>query len=272
MKRRLVWRQPVEPGRRSPSVDTLCRSGGCAVADTRGAPTRYGPTRAPGATAPEETNGEVAPMAAPEPGTLSVSYRPAAPGPELDVVALGELLRRASAAVPDRVALVDGQPDPARRRRWTYAEMLEQAEAIGRALAHRFEPGEKVAIWSANRPEWVLFQYGAALAGLVLVTVNPAYQLGELRYVLEQSGAAGVIHEAAYRGTSIRALVEELQPDLPGLRHTWCFEEWDALLDDGRSRPTSRCPPSILPASARSSTRRERRALRRGRCCITWAR
>ena len=32
-------------------------------------------------------------------------------------------------------------------------------------------------------------EYACALAGLVLVTANPAYQVGELRYVLEQSGA-----------------------------------------------------------------------------------
>ena len=90
---------------------------------------------------------------------MPASYRPAEDGPPLDRVALGDLLRRVAAAVPHRTALVDGQADPAARRRWTYAEMLEQAEAVGRYLAARFEPGERVALWASNQPEWVLFQY-----------------------------------------------------------------------------------------------------------------
>ena len=79
------------------------------------------------------------------------SYRPAESGPPLDRIALGDLLRRVATAVPERTALVDGQPDPAARRRWTYAAMLEEAEAVGRYLAARFEPGERVALWAPNR-------------------------------------------------------------------------------------------------------------------------
>ncbi len=179
---------------------------------------------------------------------LTPSHRAAADGPPLDDVALGVLLRRVAAAAPARTALVDGQPDPADRRRWTYAEMLAEAEAVGRALAARFTPGEHVAIWAPNRPEWVLFQYGAALAGLVLVTVNPAYRSEELRYVLRQSRAAGIIHDATYRGVSLTALVEEVRPDLDALRDVLCFDAWDELVADGRARPDQPLP-AVDPAT-----------------------
>ena len=45
-----------------------------------------------------------------------------------------------------------------------------------------------------TRPEWVVLQLGAALAGLVLVTVNPALRRGELAYVLRQFRSAGMFH------------------------------------------------------------------------------
>jgi len=170
-----------------------------------------------------------------------LSYRPAQDGPPLDRVALGDLLRRVAAAVPNRTALVDGQPDPAARRRWTYAEMLEEAEAMGRYLAERFRPGERVALWAPNRPEWVLFQYGAALAGLVLVTVNPAYRASELGYVLAQSRSAGLFHEAVYRGVAMGTVVAEVESDLPELRQVSCLDDWDELVAEGR-RSTSVLP------------------------------
>ena len=86
---------------------------------------------------------------------------------------IGDALRAAAAEVPDRPALVEGSPGPGPRRRLSYAELLGQAERVARALLGRFRPGEHVAVWSGNSLEWILLEYGAALAGLVLVTVNP---------------------------------------------------------------------------------------------------
>ncbi len=175
------------------------------------------------------------------------SYRPAEDGPSLDHVALGDLLRRVAAAVPQRTALVDGQADPAARRRWTYAEMLEQAEAVGRYLAARFEPGERVALWASNQPEWVLFQYGAAMAGLVLVTINPAYRAGELAYVLAQSRSVGVFHERTYRGVRLGSVVEEVLAGLPDVRVVVDLADWDEVLAEGRA--LSGALPEVDPAS-----------------------
>ena len=78
---------------------------------------------------------------------------------------IGSRLREVAAEVPDRVALVEGCPTP-ERRRWTYAELLADAERCARCLLQHFEPGERVAVWAHNLPEWVLLEYGAALAGL----------------------------------------------------------------------------------------------------------
>jgi fatty-acyl-CoA synthase len=176
---------------------------------------------------------------------LTESFFPADTGAELLDCTIGDLLRRVAAEVPDRTALVDGQPDPQARRRWTYAELLAEAETVAKALLTRFEPGDRLAIWAPNRPEWVLLQLGAGLAGIVLVTVNPAYGAHELRYVLQQSRAAGIIHEHSYRGVSMTSLVEEVRPDLPELRHTICFDDWD---DFTASAPVDLVLPTVLPS------------------------
>src|SRR5688572_20647527 len=77
-------------------------------------------------------------------------------------IALGDLLREAAREAGDRVALVDGVEDPALRRRWTYNELLAEAEQVARALLARFKQGDRVAICSPNSAEWVIFEYGVA--------------------------------------------------------------------------------------------------------------
>jgi len=113
---------------------------------------------------------------------------------------VGDLLRQAADEAPDTVALVDGVADPDRRSSWTYAEMLADSEALARGLLTRFAPGERILVVAPNSADWVLLQMAAALAGLVLATANPAYRDRELAYVLERSGAVGVVAADDYRG------------------------------------------------------------------------
>src|SRR5512143_3814155 len=120
---------------------------------------------------------------------LTTSYWPADTSEPVLETTVGQILREAAAATPDATALVAGFPDAAQRRRWTYAELLRDSEAVARALLSRFQPGERVAVWWPNLPEWVHLEFGAALAGVVLVTVNPAYREKELAFVLGQSRA-----------------------------------------------------------------------------------
>src|SRR5690348_9185349 len=94
-----------------------------------------------------------------------LSYLPADRNEPVLEISLGGALRSAAAAWPRRVALVEGIATKAQRRRWTFEELLAEAETVARALLSRFQPGEHVAIWSSNVPEWVLIEFGAALAG-----------------------------------------------------------------------------------------------------------
>src|SRR4051794_21857648 len=130
---------------------------------------------------------------------LTTSYWPADASVALRDLTVGDMLREAAKDSPNEVALVAGVPGV--DRRWTFAEMLADAERVAAALLARFSPGERVAVWAPNVPEWVLLELGAGLAGVVLVTVNPAYQRDEVAYVLGQAGASGLFLVNEWRGT-----------------------------------------------------------------------
>ena len=153
---------------------------------------------------------------------------------------VGELLRTAAAKDPDAVALIAGAPDPDERRWWTYGDLLEQSEQAARALHARFSPHERVAIWANNIPEWVILELAAALAGVTIVTVNPALRAEELRHVLAQSRAHGVFLVDEYRGTPMAEMLDALRGDLPGLREVISFSDWDEFCAIGSA--TARLP------------------------------
>ncbi len=161
------------------------------------------------------------------------SYAKGPSEPPVRDITIGALLREAAAAAPDRPALIAGVADPAARRQWTYAELLAEAERTARALRARFEPGERVAIWAPNVPEWVISEFGAAMAGVVLVTVNPSFQPKEVEYVLNQSKAAGILVLPEFRGNRMLHTVESVRGDCPTLREVIRLDRWEAFLAAG---------------------------------------
>jgi fatty-acyl-CoA synthase len=157
---------------------------------------------------------------------------------------IGSVLRDAAARAPGKAALIEGDQD--RRRQWTYAELLAEAERAARALLTRFTPGERVATWAQNSPEWIILEFGAALAGLTLVTVNPAYQGDELVHVLGDSAADGLFHA----GGRQHDVLAEVRGRLPRLRDVLSFGEWDAFTASGDTpASTGRPLPDVAPSS-----------------------
>lgn len=164
---------------------------------------------------------------------LTESYWPADTSRTLYEWSIGQALREVAAEVPDRVALVEGIPDHAKRRRWTYAQLLADSERVASALLAMFKPGERFAVWASNIPEYLLVQYGCAIAGIIMVTVNPACRERELMYVLKQSEAAGLIVMKEYRGYNMLDTANNVRKDLPGLREIICFSDFDDFINSG---------------------------------------
>ena len=133
--------------------------------------------------------------------------------------------------------------------RWTYADLLRRSEdlAVGlRALG--LQKGDRVGIWSANISEWVLAQFGAALAGLILVNINPAYRAHEFDYAMKKSGCRALILSAGHKNNDYFA----------------CFA---GLRARDRRGPTGQAVVQG-PAQARNRHPARRRTRRRG-CSIS---
>ncbi len=163
----------------------------------------------------------------PAPKRLTTSYWPADTAEPLLETTIGGALRQTASAVPDQVGLVAAWPGQTTHRRWTFAQLLDESERAAQALLGRFEPGERIAVWAPNIPEWLFVQFGAAPAGLTLVTVNPALRARELAHVLGQSRAVGLFMVPEYRGADQAALLEEVRPRLLSLREVVLLTDWE---------------------------------------------
>ncbi|CAM3705956.1 AMP-binding protein [Smaragdicoccus niigatensis] len=177
------------------------------------------------------------------PQLLTVSHWPADESSDVIDTTVGGVLRDTAAKTPDATALVAHRPDGTRSS-WTYRELLADAERAAAGLLTRFAPGERLAVWAPNTPEWVILEFGAGLAGIVLVTVNPAYRPSELAYVLNQSGASGIFLTESFRSPMLQYL-QEIRSQVPTLREVVLFSDWDAFLE---AAPAGVDLPNVQPS------------------------
>ena len=161
--------------------------------------------------------------------SLAKSYFPAQADDEILETTVGGVLRAQAEKTPGAGALVEAGIDGRIGRAWTYAELLADAEKLACALVSRYRPGERIAVWAPNVPEWVLLEYAAGLAGLTLVTANPAYRPRELKYVLEQSRAVGLFMVREYRGSSMAEIAAQVTPEIAAIREVVDMEDPRAL-------------------------------------------
>jgi len=176
--------------------------------------------------------------------SLTESYFPAQQDDVVLETTVGGILRAQAAATPDAEALVEADISGILRRRWTYAELLADSERLARALLSRYRPGERIAVWAPNVPEWVLLEYAAGLAGLTLVTANPAYRPRELKYVIEQSRAAGLFMVGEFRGNPMAQVAAEVAGEVAALREIVDLDDPAALFSGETS---ARDLPDVSP-------------------------
>ncbi len=150
---------------------------------------------------------------------LKESFFPAQSEGGWEPITIPEMLEDCAQKWGDVKALRELGYDGSFGREWTYSELLRDAKKLSNALASRHRQGAKVAVYANNIPEWVIFEYAAAMAGLVLVTVNPSYQVAELKYVLEQSGSEAVYFTEEYRGNPMGNIVREATKDMSAIKH-----------------------------------------------------
>lgn len=147
-------------------------------------------------------------------------------GDELLTESIPELLRLRAQTHGDQPAL--WWPADGALRSMSYAELAAAADEVARAFAGRAAPGERLAVWSANSVEWVLAEYGAALAGLILTPFNTAWTDAEVAHAHQLTKPALVFAGTNHRGERLvgraaQVCGEENVVDLTTLRQ-WAAE------------------------------------------------
>jgi long-chain acyl-CoA synthetase len=103
------------------------------------------------------------------------------------------LLRHAGERPAD-VAL--RKKDLGRWHEWTWSEYAERVARVAAGLrACGIEPGDRIAIQSENRPEWLIADLAGQAIGAIVVGVYPTSPAAELEYLLRHSGAKLLIAE-----------------------------------------------------------------------------
>ncbi|HVQ67213.1 MAG TPA: AMP-binding protein [Bradyrhizobium sp.] len=155
---------------------------------------------------------------------------------------IGRCLDQAARRWSDREALVS----PSHDVRWTWQEFAERVDALAAGfLALGLERGARIGVWSLNRPEWTLTQFAAAKAGLILVTINPAYRLSELEFALAKVGCAAIVTATAFKTSNYMEMLNTLLPELaasqPGELQAQRLPQLRAVIQIGGPK----CPGTI---------------------------
>jgi len=124
---------------------------------------------------------------------------------------IGAFFDRAVETWRDREALVVRQQDV----RWSWGELGRRVDDLAAGLLSLgLERGDRVGIWAPNRSEWTLAQFATAKAGLILVTINPAYRLSEAEYALNKAGCKALVTAIAHKTSEYLHMLRELAPEL----------------------------------------------------------
>ncbi len=144
--------------------------------------------------------------------------------------------------------------------RWTYAELAREADdfALG-LLALGIGKGDRVGVWSPNRPEWLSAQLATARIGAILVNINPAYRVSELEYALNKSECAALLTAAQFKDGDYLAMLAELAPEMkecaPGKLQSARLPHLRAVV-----RTNGEAPGTMTYAEAKTLGEKENRA------------
>ncbi|MGA3090966.1 MAG: AMP-binding protein [Terriglobales bacterium] len=140
-----------------------------------------------------------------------------------------------------KAALIDTSCD----RRLSFAEYGSLVESLARGLVSAgLAPGEVVAIFLPNSWEFAITYHAVTLAGAIPTLLNPAYREREIRYQLENSGAAFLITDGPLLETVNLAALHALRRTFTTRGHRGSSEDFATLL-----RPTSaRLPEPTQPS------------------------
>ncbi|KAI8484281.1 Acyl-CoA synthetase member 2 mitochondrial [Branchiostoma belcheri] len=142
---------------------------------------------------------------------LTQSYHHGLDTTRLLGVTIGQKLQQTVQEFPDREMLVFKRGNVRR----TFQQFFEECDQLAAGLvALGLRKGDRVGIWAPNTLEWVLTQFATARAGLIMVSINPAYQVNELAFALKKVGCRAVISATAFKTQDYYKMLHQICPEL----------------------------------------------------------
>ncbi|MBO5725433.1 MAG: AMP-binding protein [Clostridia bacterium] len=100
----------------------------------------------------------------------------------------------------------------------TYSEFRDDVDNFARTLISLgVKPGSHVAVWASNVPQWYIAFWSTVKIGAVLVTVNTAYKIHEIEYLLKQSDTHTLIMTEGGKDCNYGEVISTLCPELETL-------------------------------------------------------
>ncbi len=97
----------------------------------------------------------------------------------------------------------------------TYEQFRRDVDECAAALiASGVKAGDHVAIWATNVPQWYITFWATTKIGAVLVTVNTAYKIHEIEYLLKQSDTHTLVMIEYCKDINYKEIIQELCPEL----------------------------------------------------------
>ena len=97
----------------------------------------------------------------------------------------------------------------------TYSEFRDDVDNFARTLISLgVKAGSHVAVWASNVPQWYIAFWATVKLGAVLVTVNTAYKIHEIEYLLKQSDTHTLIMTEGGKDCNYGEVIAELCPEL----------------------------------------------------------
>ena len=101
----------------------------------------------------------------------------------------------------------------------TYEQFRRDVDECAAALISLgVKAGDHVAVWATNVPQWFITFWATTKIGAVLVTVNTAYKIHEIEYLLKQSDTHTLVMIEYCKDINYKAIIEELCPELKTLK------------------------------------------------------
>ncbi|KAK5600783.1 Acyl-CoA synthetase member 2 mitochondrial, partial [Crenichthys baileyi] len=143
--------------------------------------------------------------------TLTTSYVHGTSSTSLLHDTVAEALLKTVERWPDREAVAFLQ-DGVRK---TFAEFQQDVDraAVG-LLALGLRKGDRLGMWGPNTYEWILFQFATAKAGIIQVSVNPAYQQKEVEYALRKVGCKAIVCPSEFKTQKYCDMLMKICPEI----------------------------------------------------------